>query len=104
MPNISRSGSTRRTVENVRQQPLRPFVRLRARPRPMSHVSQSRRMLLSAAVGLPLTVTVKRVFATPPHPDIRWFRIAEEMKRQAESGGDQSNGPVLVFAHLLGGL
>jgi tRNA(Arg) A34 adenosine deaminase TadA len=63
----------------------------------MPPVFRSRRALLFAAVGLPLAAAVTRVFATPPHPDIRWLRIAEEMKRQAESWGDQSYGAVLVL-------
>jgi tRNA(adenine34) deaminase len=33
----------------------------------------------------------------PQHPDARWFREADEMKRLAESWGDQSYGAVLVL-------
>jgi tRNA(adenine34) deaminase len=48
-------------------------------------------------VGLPLAGTVISAAATPRSPDIRWFDVAEEMKRRAESWGDQSYGAVLVL-------
>lgn len=63
----------------------------------MCPVSRNRRFLLSAVVGLPLAVTVTPASATPLHPNIRWLQVAEEMKRQAESWGDQSYGAVLVL-------
>lgn len=68
----------------------------------MCRVSRSRRTLLSAAV-LPLAVSVVPASATRGSPETRWFDVAEEMKRQAESWGDQSYGAVLVLGDRVVG-
>ncbi len=39
--------------------------------------------------------------APEPAPEARWYRAAAEMKRHAESWGDQPYGAVLVFAGAL---
>ena len=39
-----------------------------------------------------------------PHPQRRWFLLADEMKRQAESSGDRSYGAVVVLESRAIGL
>jgi tRNA(Arg) A34 adenosine deaminase TadA len=63
----------------------------------MCLIAKDRRAFVSAAVALVLAARVAQPSATTLHPDLRWFHVAEEMKRQAESWGDQSYGAVLVF-------
>jgi tRNA(adenine34) deaminase len=62
----------------------------------MPTASRDRRTFLSTAVALALCAPGARAGTLTSHPDQRWFGIAEEMKRQAESWGDQSYGAVLV--------
>jgi tRNA(adenine34) deaminase len=62
----------------------------------MDIISRDRRTFLSTAVALALCAPAARAGMVTSHPDQRWFGIAEEMKRQAESWGDQSYGAVLV--------
>lgn len=71
-------------------------------PRQRTSNSLLRRRLLGTLVLLPFSLRAVR--AEPGHPDLRWFRIAEEMKRLAESWGDQSYGAVLVLEGKAVGL
>ncbi|GAB2575211.1 hypothetical protein GCM10027034_01760 [Ramlibacter solisilvae] len=58
---------------------------------------KTRRHLLAALAGWPLATLVARGAGVDAHPDARWFSLAEDMKRLAESWGDQSYGAVLVI-------
>jgi tRNA(Arg) A34 adenosine deaminase TadA len=63
-----------------------------------------RRTAVAAAVLGALTASVRaRAQAAPPHPDARWVRLAEAMKQQALSWGDQPYGAVLVLDGALVG-
>lgn len=64
----------------------------------------SRRKLIVASTAVLLSGRLvegrAQTPATPPEPppDLRWYHAAAEMRRQAESWGDQPYGAVLVFA------
>lgn len=69
---------------------------------PADAVAAPRRSVLTALAALALPA---RAPADPlPHPDARWYRLAEDMKRLAESWGDQSYGAVLVLDQQAVGL
>lgn len=69
---------------------------------PAHDAAAARRSALAALAALALAGGAPA--GSPPHPDARWYRLAEEMKRLAESWGDQSYGAVLVLDDQAVGL
>jgi tRNA(Arg) A34 adenosine deaminase TadA len=69
--------------------------------------SLNRRTALAAAAALLLGALRAHAQAAPSHtdahPDARWARLAETMKQQALSWGDQPYGAVLVLGGVLVG-
>ncbi len=53
--------------------------------------------------GRAQAASTARTPAPEPAPEPRWYHAAAEMKRQAESWGDQPYGAVLVFAGAVVG-
>lgn len=62
-----------------------------------------RRTALAAAMALLLGPLRAYAQAAPPHTDAHWARLAEAMKQQALSWGDQPYGAVLVLNGALAG-
>jgi tRNA(Arg) A34 adenosine deaminase TadA len=58
-----------------------------------------RRHAIAQAAGLLLALLARPLRAAGPaeHPELRWYQAAAEMKRRAESWGDQPYGAVLVL-------
>lgn len=63
----------------------------------MDRIRLRRRALLGVIAGSPLAVRAAGTVSAPPTPELRWYRMAEAMKRLAVSWGDQPYGAVLVL-------
>jgi tRNA(adenine34) deaminase len=65
--------------------------------------STRRRVAIAGAVALVAAVVNARARSQPDpaHPQIRWYEAAANMKRLAESRGDQPYGAVLVFGDAI---
>jgi tRNA(Arg) A34 adenosine deaminase TadA len=72
---------------------------------PIERPLNIRRTLLAGAVALAACALrpSARVHAAGREPDIRWYEAASEMRRLAQSWGDQSYGAVLVLDGTLVG-
>lgn len=72
---------------------------------PTEELRNSRRTFVATAVALITTArhTPARAQAAPREPEIRWYEAAAEMRRLAESWGDQSYGAVLILDGSLVG-
>ena len=66
---------------------------------PLDMPLRSRRHAIAQAAGLLLALLARPLRAAGPseHPELRWYQAAAEMKRRAESWGDQPYGAVLVL-------
>jgi tRNA(adenine34) deaminase len=64
---------------------------------------RARRAFVRIVAALPLAAALSHARAAPAHPDPRWLRVAEDMRREAESWGDESFGAVLVLDNRVVG-
>ena len=72
---------------------------------PIEEQLNSRRTFVATAVALITAArhAPARAQAAPRQPELRWYEAAAEMRRLAESWGDQSYGAVLVIEGSLVG-
>jgi tRNA(adenine34) deaminase len=72
---------------------------------PIQSPQNSRRVVIAGAVGIAVCAMrpSARAQAVGRDPDIRWYRAAAEMRRLAQSWGDQPYGAVLVLDRTLVG-
>lgn len=76
---------------------------VRAVPLPPLPINRRTALMGAAMAAWPWIGAAARAQAEPPGPDPRWYRAAVQMRRRAESWGDQSYGAVLVLHGRLVG-